>query len=908
LLAIILIPLTGWIRSDLELSGDEPFFLLLAHSLLFDRDINLENNYIDKHSLNFMNQELMPQKWDDYVNGQLLSRHTALLPLILVPGYMLLGRGGAFLMMNCLAVVFGTVLFTLIHRFTHSVRGAYISTFIILLSAPVIFYTQTIYAEIPGAMFGLLCLMSGGSFLIGRYKVVPMSAIAIILAGWMKMRFIILCLPVLLVGLVLNLKFGKHLIRGMIVFIALCVILAVMNTFFYGSPFVRYQFSDLLSTTFDRMIHGTMAQIWDIQYGVFPLNPMILFAAAGIPLLLGKHYRKKGLLWLSAWGPYFLLVAAYAELIGGICPRGRFLVAWIPLLGVPLGLAIAKYRTNLHRLLFYTLMIPSFSVVLLLLMNPHWQYNRPGGSDMMLESLATAVGIDLLGVFPAFDRSHPGNYTGSFMLSAAALTVVVITFCIYKFFSRNRTVHGSWVFSGAVLVNLGALICLPICSNYYTSKWMDVEDDVFSKQNASVFWEEPFKWDREFSLDQPYTVGISLDKGSQIERTIPLRGRGNQLEIRAKGMVTEGSVPFLGVWHGGKRLGKLRMHSDDFESYYVPWPGKKISVGQPLLFKMLNEDSESSLIIDKIRLTDRKTQYPLHVPPSGDLVPIMFESLEISSVELPDRAIRQGEPFEIDIAFRTNRDDMPYHVILRFKDNNRVIDHEVLLRNPGKEQSRIKLPFSLGTGQFQVMIRVEREGKQLLPGGSNIFRIVDSALLGVIQIRPELADAAETNIKLLERSFPEGNMQIIPNAVHLGSHASLEIPVDELTMARAFVFMSNLTGILQEIPFEEKLATITFIEEDGTESDFPVIIGRHTAEDNYEFPSKAIKLSHTRPEVLSSVRTVVTWPPVLEGIEYPGLTYLAELEFPEPGHIRAVRIDTHDVPGTLNLYAMGLLM
>ena len=83
--------------------GDEPFNLLITHSLAYDFDADLTNNYARGDWKHFMERPIEPQPGDPRgPHGEIYSRHNELLPLLLAPAYRLAGRIGALAMMAML--------------------------------------------------------------------------------------------------------------------------------------------------------------------------------------------------------------------------------------------------------------------------------------------------------------------------------------------------------------------------------------------------------------------------------------------------------------------------------------------------------------------------------------------------------------------------------------------------------------------------------------------------------------------------------------------------------------------------------------------------------------------------------------------------------------------------------------
>ena len=83
---VVYVAMLPWTTAQRPPDGDAPHYLLLTHSLAYDFDTDLRNNYEQGDSLAFMGLRLEPQLGDpEGADGELYSRHNVLLPLL--PGW-----------------------------------------------------------------------------------------------------------------------------------------------------------------------------------------------------------------------------------------------------------------------------------------------------------------------------------------------------------------------------------------------------------------------------------------------------------------------------------------------------------------------------------------------------------------------------------------------------------------------------------------------------------------------------------------------------------------------------------------------------------------------------------------------------------------------------------------------------
>ena len=81
---LLLLPL---VAQTWQATGDEPHYLLAAHSLAIDGDFDLSNNYTNRDYLNFyVSRDIVPQVRLNAAGQQLLDHYPAL-PVLTAPAY-----------------------------------------------------------------------------------------------------------------------------------------------------------------------------------------------------------------------------------------------------------------------------------------------------------------------------------------------------------------------------------------------------------------------------------------------------------------------------------------------------------------------------------------------------------------------------------------------------------------------------------------------------------------------------------------------------------------------------------------------------------------------------------------------------------------------------------------------------
>jgi hypothetical protein len=148
-LALALVP---WVVKAWEPQGDEPHYLLAAHSLVFDGDLDLDNNYTNGDQWTFYSHPL-DRHTRVGVDGRSYLSHDIGLPALIAPAYALGGRAGVLVFLAAVAALVAVNVYLLAYEVTSSRRAALVTwsclAFTPLLSA----YAYLVYPEMFGALF-----------------------------------------------------------------------------------------------------------------------------------------------------------------------------------------------------------------------------------------------------------------------------------------------------------------------------------------------------------------------------------------------------------------------------------------------------------------------------------------------------------------------------------------------------------------------------------------------------------------------------------------------------------------------------------------------------------------------------------------------------------------------------------
>jgi hypothetical protein len=165
LAAIVPLALAGW---WIPPSGDEPHYLIVAHSLLSDGDLDLADDYGGREYAPFHRAALSPHYKPGFQAGSRYSLHGVGLPILLLPAYALgswIGPGAAVALPRALLALlyglFAWLLYGLVDELAGG-RAARAGTLATTVSAPLLFAPLFLFPEVPAMLLGLLAFITTG--------------------------------------------------------------------------------------------------------------------------------------------------------------------------------------------------------------------------------------------------------------------------------------------------------------------------------------------------------------------------------------------------------------------------------------------------------------------------------------------------------------------------------------------------------------------------------------------------------------------------------------------------------------------------------------------------------------------------------------------------------------------------
>ena len=342
------------------LTGDEPHYLLITQSLIFDKDFNLWNNVrnndwrffehrpVDGHAPGFTyynnlakgRLESKEKLWQD----RRYSVHRIGLPLLISPAYFLgirwkLGvRWAVILFLNLCIALLAVNIYALSFELTNNKIVSLWVWAVLSFSGPALFYSNKIFPDLLAALFIIFAYRKIRN--LRRIDFVNPFIIGLCIAylPWLHERFILTSF-ILFLFFVYSVKLSVKPIIISLIPIAISFILqgAYYNLLF-GVPFPVN-----VHPSFSLRNCGLLGLLFDRNLGLLFYSPVYIISLIGALGLLKE--RPKEFFWLSLiFIPNYIILGLFREWWGGLCPPVRYLLPFVPLLTLPISYALLKIR------------------------------------------------------------------------------------------------------------------------------------------------------------------------------------------------------------------------------------------------------------------------------------------------------------------------------------------------------------------------------------------------------------------------------------------------------------------------------------------------------------------------------------------------------------------------------------
>jgi hypothetical protein len=446
-------------------TGDEPFYLMTAISILKDGDLNECNNYINYDELaiyppgaginkdgnGFVN---FPSNWvgwrgsplplpphpalispqirqcsNNYgarpftnPTGELYSKHGLGLSLMVLPSFALGGRLLVVFFLNLVGALLAANIYLLARESVTKLAPAILTWVAFAFTVPLMPYSYLIFTEMPAALLTLYAFRRIRAWNNNPFQVAGIG-LCLAFMPWLHYRFAPICVGL---GIYYLYQMRKHRdapraqrVRDWTIVGSLVASSAILLMVFfytrYGAPFPNGSdhagVSDVAGT-----LRGAVGLFLDEQWGVFVASPVFILTFVGLMLMWVFRVWRRDLLWIAVVAlPYFLVIANYAQWWGEWCPPGRYMASILPLLALPLAISLDNIKGIIYKAIYGVLLLLSFLTMAGFLFQPQWMYNQPIlGGNLNGKSELLAHGPSTIGPLLHINWLSNINLTGFF--------------------------------------------------------------------------------------------------------------------------------------------------------------------------------------------------------------------------------------------------------------------------------------------------------------------------------------------------------------------------------------------------------------------------------------------------------------------------------------------------------------
>jgi hypothetical protein len=412
--------LTGSVATAVSAIGDEPYYLLTAHSLIHDGDTDLTNNLERRDYLPFYWGHLATEQQSAFL-GDLqdsLRVYSGLQPFLLLPGYALAGRAGALATVAILSAAALALAFRLALVTGVGLHAAYLAWLGVAFSAPVVSFGTSTFLEMSAAFF----LTAAATGVLGVRWSWPGSlgvAACLTAAVALKNRFLAMAMPVL-IGLVPRTSRRHWIGLGLAIPVIVAAVLYYDARVMAGSMFAYLRRGGPFGIK-EWAPETLLGYLLDQEYGLIASAPAFALGLTGAVVALRERRYHLLLVTFAPFAATWILFglgvgATYA----GTAPPARYLTASLPLLAVPSALAYTRVRGRLLWALATSLLAATFAYSVTLSLWPAWRYQNGVGRSTFLTQVWEWSGLDVGRLLPSFLRPRP-----AWTIVALAMTVAL---------------------------------------------------------------------------------------------------------------------------------------------------------------------------------------------------------------------------------------------------------------------------------------------------------------------------------------------------------------------------------------------------------------------------------------------------------------------------------------------------
>jgi hypothetical protein len=461
--------------------GDEPHYLVITQSLLYDGDLQIENNHERGDFLEYIETPIPPDFLQRGMNGEIYSVHAPGVSALVLPAYAIAGYAGAVVMIALISALAAALLWRIAFVLAGDATAAWMGTIAVACSATVFLHGFTIFPDPVGAAAASVALWA--LVKLETSEKLPLNALlaaSVCLSAmpWLHTRFVLVAVgfgAVIAVRLLHVMRrvdgaVGEHapawhlmlrdrnVRRRLVVVAAIPAVSALVwfTSFYaiYGTPNPSAPYGNSRQNAVEWIATGLTGLALDQQFGLIANAPVFALLPVGV-YTLARARRRLAVELVVVAVPYVAVVASFGMWWGGWSAPARFLTCLMPL-AVP-AMALAWARGSLAvRCLFGALALLGGANVAarVIFEEGTLLYNTRDGFDVLLDWVTRSVNLPL-----AMPSVHRLGTEPTLLLAAVwALALVVAALVLSATFrARGIGTGASWTITTWTLLACGSL-------------------------------------------------------------------------------------------------------------------------------------------------------------------------------------------------------------------------------------------------------------------------------------------------------------------------------------------------------------------------------------------------------------------------------------------------------------------
>jgi hypothetical protein len=327
-------------RTQLQVGpqGDEPHYVMVADSLIRDRDVSLQDDYAAGRYHEFFGGTLEPHYRVRGKHGEIYSLHAVGLSLLILPAYAVGGYPAVAFFMALLAALLAREIRELVRSWSGSDGLAEGTGWLVALSPPLIHYAGLVFTEVPAALAVAVALRRGRQ--PGSLSTPAGLAWALALAAlpWLNVRYAAVTLALLALTLAARPPRRVALVLSASVVLS-AVALAWWHFHLYGFFDPRRVYGRRPELSLAVLPEGFQGLLLDQEFGLLAYAPLFALAVPGL-FALWRSSFKLGVVVAVLLAIVMITAGSWPMWRGGFNPPARFLAPVLPVLALCVAAAL----------------------------------------------------------------------------------------------------------------------------------------------------------------------------------------------------------------------------------------------------------------------------------------------------------------------------------------------------------------------------------------------------------------------------------------------------------------------------------------------------------------------------------------------------------------------------------------